>query len=176
MHETTAVGHTVAHRVVRRLVTLAVAATVAVAGLAVPAALQVAPAQAAASTSAMPDDFDGQVLYFTNLERTERGLSPLRAATCVDGFAARHTKTLAKKNRMYHQKLRPIMRKCDLRRAGENLAWRAPSMSAQQVVRMWMDSPGHRKNILNRHYKTIGIDAFKNERSGRIFAGQVFGS
>ena len=42
---------------------------------------------------------------------------------------------------------------------GENIA--SGQKSASQVVSEWMDSPGHRKNILNGSYKSIGIGVVK---------------
>jgi uncharacterized protein YkwD len=49
------------------------------------------------------------------------------------------------------------------RRAAENVA--AGYSSAQDVMRGWMNSSGHRANILNPRYRDIGIgDASGNKR------------
>jgi uncharacterized protein YkwD len=41
---------------------------------------------------------------------------------------------------------------------GENLAWGSRSQSAPRVItRMWMNSPGHRANILSASFREIGI-------------------
>ena len=32
-------------------------------------------------------------------------------------------------------------------------------MTPATVVRMWMNSPGHRANILNKRYRTMGLGA-----------------
>jgi uncharacterized protein YkwD len=41
---------------------------------------------------------------------------------------------------------------------GENLAWGTGDLStAQGVMNAWMNSPGHRANILKRSYKEIGV-------------------
>lgn len=140
--------------------------------------LAATPAQASdePATRAIESSFDDQVIALVNVERAERDLKPLRAASCVDRFAAKQASAMARKNRMYHQALRPVLRECNLRTAGENVAWRSPSMSAAQVVRMWMKSPGHKRNILSKRYRTIGVDAVQHTRSGRVYAAQVFGS
>lgn len=40
---------------------------------------------------------------------------------------------------------------------GENLAWGASSRGTpRQIMSAWMDSPGHRANILNRQFREIG--------------------
>jgi uncharacterized protein YkwD len=41
---------------------------------------------------------------------------------------------------------------------GENLAWATGTMATPRgVVKMWMNSPGHRANILKRAYREIGV-------------------
>jgi uncharacterized protein YkwD len=156
----------------RLLLTGVVAATVS-AGLTVPAA--VAPAQASSSARAMQASYDDRVLHFTNVERKKRGLRPLVAASCADRFASRHTQRLAAQDRMYHQSLRPVLRQCGMRTAGENLAWRAPALAPRRVVRMWMNSRPHRANILKAKFRYLGVDAFRSARTGRVYVGQVFG-
>jgi uncharacterized protein YkwD len=43
----------------------------------------------------------------------------------------------------------------DYRSAGENIA--VGQTTAAQVVNSWMNSPGHRANILNREYTHLGV-------------------
>ena len=41
---------------------------------------------------------------------------------------------------------------------GENLAWGSRAEATpRQIVRAWMASPGHRHNILQGHFREIGI-------------------
>jgi uncharacterized protein YkwD len=40
---------------------------------------------------------------------------------------------------------------------GENLAYGAGGLSAQTVVNMWMASPAHRQNLLDREFQRIGV-------------------
>jgi uncharacterized protein YkwD len=41
---------------------------------------------------------------------------------------------------------------------GENIAWGTLWLGTPRaIVRAWMDSPGHRSNILNRSYRYTGI-------------------
>lgn len=44
------------------------------------------------------------------------------------------------------------------RYAGENIA--KGQRTPEEVVKDWMNSPGHRANILNPHYKMIGVGYF----------------
>lgn len=62
--------------------------------------------------------------------------------------------------------------------AGENLALNFVDSDA--VVRAWLNSPSHRANLLNKHYKNIGIAVESGDVYGdgikRTFVVQVFGS
>ncbi|HWC25664.1 MAG TPA: CAP domain-containing protein, partial [Solirubrobacteraceae bacterium] len=41
---------------------------------------------------------------------------------------------------------------------GENIAWGSGERATpQEIVRAWMRSPGHRRNILERRFRNIGI-------------------
>lgn len=59
--------------------------------------------------------------------------------------------------------------------AGENLA--VNFSDSEDVVRAWMDSPGHRANILNEKFTEIGIAAVRGKYKGKntIFIVQMFG-
>lgn len=159
----------------RRLVVTLTATLVALAGLAVPATVVAAPAHAGSGARHVSADFDAQVVYWTNVVRKRNGLKPLKPRTCIERFAYRHTKRLAARDAFHHQALRPVLHKCGMRTVGENIAYRSPSMTGRQAVRMWRLSPGHRANMLAKKYKYIGVDAFRSSRTGRIYAGQVFG-
>jgi uncharacterized protein YkwD len=53
----------------------------------------------------------------------------------------------------------------------ENLAM--GQRTSREVVRDWMNSPGHRANILNRRHRRIGVAAFITPR-GTIYWCQQF--
>lgn len=55
--------------------------------------------------------------------------------------------------------------------AGENIAM--GQKSASEVMNSWMNSSGHRANILNNGYKEIGVGAVKNS-NGTIYWTQMF--
>jgi uncharacterized protein YkwD len=56
--------------------------------------------------------------------------------------------------------------------AGENIAWNYPS--AQAVMDAWMNSSGHRANILSTSYTEIGV-AVRYTSNGEPYYCQVFG-
>jgi uncharacterized protein YkwD len=54
---------------------------------------------------------------------------------------------------------------------GENLAYGSPDLSAAATVRMWMNSPGHRENLLSRSWREIGLGAVHVASGGGEFGG-----
>ena len=42
---------------------------------------------------------------------------------------------------------------------GENLVWAAPEFGAKRAVRIWMQRPPHRANLLNPRWRQIGLAA-----------------
>jgi uncharacterized protein YkwD len=53
-------------------------------------------------------------------------------------------------------------------RIGENLAWAVGRLTqARAVVRMWMASPEHRRNLLDPGFSIVGVGALRGTFSGR---------
>lgn len=117
------------------------------------------------------DAFQARVLQLTNNERTQRGLGALKVSGCADGFADRWAVRLASDGSLSHQSLTNVMNSCGARGAGENVAY--GNVSADEMVRMWMNSEGHRKNLLNPAYTHLGVGAVKTS-SGRVYGVQDF--
>ena len=57
------------------------------------------------------------------------------------------------------------------RTCGENIAW--GQKSPEEVVTAWMNSPGHRANILNAGYTKLGVGYAQNERGVNYYT-QLF--
>ena len=109
----------------------------------------------------------------TNGVRADHGLPALSKQDCLKRYAARQAKAMAAARQMSHQDLAPIMSECKLVAAGENVAYGYPNGKA--VVRDgWMNSLGHRANILNPVYELMGVAARKGS-DGNWYVAQVFG-
>lgn len=109
----------------------------------------------------------------TNVERDKRDLRTLRKNACLTRFAVRQAKRMAAKRQIFHQNLRPVLKRCGMRRVGENVAF--GFRTGRSVVRDgWMNSQGHRANILERRYRLMGIGARK--AGGAWYVAQVFGT
>lgn len=124
------------------------------------------PAQASAST-----DYASAAFRATNDRRAANDLRKLSRGDCLQKFARRQAIKMAEQRRMFHQDLGPVMRSCNLVAAGENVAYGYSSGGA--TVRAWMNSSGHRANILSRSYRGMGLAARKN--NGVWYVAQVFG-
>lgn len=103
-----------------------------------------------------------KVIELTNNQRRKYGLAPLSADTALSRVA--QTKTNEMNSKHYFSHTSPtygspfdMMRDFGVtyRSAGENIAMGQPT--AQQVVTAWMNSEGHRKNILSPNYTSIGV-------------------
>jgi uncharacterized protein YkwD len=141
----------------------------------VSSALWLAQAQTAAQTAARTavEGYVDTAFTATNHQRTERGLDGLHHRRCLTRFAERWARHMARQGELVHQSLGPIMRRCDLSVAGENIAVGYPSGRAV-VNRGWMHSAGHRENILRPSFRLMGIGAHRDGR-GTWWVSQVFG-
>ncbi|MEK7555589.1 MAG: CAP domain-containing protein [Patescibacteria group bacterium] len=123
------------------------------------------------------------VIKFTNIERVKAGLSPLKENAGLDISSSIKAKDLLDKQYFAHESPSGIGVADLAERAGygfiligENLAL-GNFKDDQALVQAWMDSPGHRANILNTKYKDIGVSVIKGMFEGRTtwFAVQHFG-
>jgi uncharacterized protein YkwD len=129
--------------------------------------------RSAARVRSVSASYDYQILYWTNVARRQHGLRALKAGPCVDRFAESWTARMAGRGFFGHQRLRPVLRRCHRHTAGENIARSSGTWSAYSVVQAWMHSPGHRRNILNRRYKALGVSAWRSA-SGATYITQDF--
>lgn len=133
-----------------------------------------APVTAPATVTTGPGTAAGyadRVLALTNGERTSRGLRALAFSSCADGFANTWASALASAGALSHQPLAPILSACSARGVGENVAF--GNVTPEALVRMWMESPGHRANVLNPAFTHLGVGDVTTS-TGRVYAVQVF--
>lgn len=115
--------------------------------------------------------YSDRVLALTNTQRTSRGLRALAFSACADGYANTWATALARAGSLSHQALSPILTNCRARGVGENVAY--GNVTPEQLVQMWMDSPGHRANVLNPAFTHIGVGDVMTS-SSRVYGVQVF--
>lgn len=104
---------------------------------------------------------EANIVSYTNEERVRNGLPPFKVDKELMGTAREHAAWMTANQSMVHTS-RPV---------AENIAMGQPHSS--EVVQCWMNSPGHRANILNPGHRRIGVAAFRTA-SGLIFWCQQF--
>ncbi|MDR7325607.1 CAP domain-containing protein [Catenuloplanes niger] len=138
----------------------------------------VAPA-ASASAAVATTTLEAQVVALTNEARVKAGCTKLTVNAHLAKAAQAFSRDMADKNYFSHTGkdgsnfVQRAKRAGFTRTAmGENIAW--GYRDAQGVVKGWMNSPGHRKNILNCKSTLIGVGAARNAK-GVVYWTQEFG-
>ncbi|MFZ2975265.1 MAG: CAP domain-containing protein [Candidatus Moraniibacteriota bacterium] len=125
----------------------------------------------------------GKVIQLVNIAREKEGLAPLSQSEAlrkvandklndmIENHYFAHTSPKGKTPWYWFEK-----EDYDYQFAGENLAINYTSAEEQQKA--WMNSPTHRKNILNSDYKEIGVAFGAGEINGEmsLITVQEFGS
>jgi len=122
------------------------------------------------------DSYVTQVLSLVNEERAREGLAALSLNTSLSGAAsvrATEIQTSFSHTRPGGKDFSTVLKESGIsyRAAGENIAY--GQTSAQKVMNDWMNSAGHRANILNASYTEIGIAHVKSP-SGTDYWVQLF--
>lgn len=110
------------------------------------------------------------MLKLVNKDRKRNGLGKLRMQQDLRDVARKHSKDMARKSYFEHENIlgQTPFDRLDKARitdviAGENLAkirgFKNPVVRAEIGL---MNSPGHRANILNVHYNTVGVGIIKS--------------
>ncbi len=120
------------------------------------------PAQAQAPATGAVSQFAQQVINLTNAQRSKNGLPALKADTQLSGVAQKKAVDMQQNNYFSHTSPTygspfDMMRDFGVtyRAAGENIA--QGQRTPQEVVTAWMNSPGHRANILSSKFTHIGV-------------------
>ncbi len=134
------------------------------------------------------DRFDQQLLTLVNRERTSRGLGALQLSQNLDQAADKHSTRMATGDFFSHRDPQTGTSAGDRIEAagytgwstwGENIA--AGQTTPEAVFNEWMESPGHRANILKPSFTHMGIgyDFLANDSGNQRYSHywtQVFGA
>ncbi|EGG22228.1 hypothetical protein DFA_04346 [Cavenderia fasciculata] len=118
-------------------------------------------------------------LGLVNAARSQYGLSPLEIVPCMMDYAQAHSDYQSAINSMTHNDPRGDLFQrgrvygAILQSAAENVAYGADDDDT--VMEMWLQSPGHRANILGRSSTIIGFGV-SLDGSGRKYWTQYFGN
>ena len=133
------------------------------------------PASSQTNSAEYNTAYETEVLRLVNVERAKYGLSAL----ALDSGATEVAHVRAKEIVTSFSHTRPNGSSCftaadeldiSYRFAGENIAYGYPT--PEKVVNGWMNSEGHRKNILSSSFSKIGIGCYEN--NGILYWSQFF--
>ncbi|CAN7245549.1 CAP domain-containing protein [Peribacillus frigoritolerans] len=122
-----------------------------------------------------------QVLSLVNEERAKSGLPSLKMDTAISKVAILKSEDMRDSNYFNHTSPSygspfEMMKSFGIsyRYAGENIAAGQPSADA--VMKSWMNSPGHKENILNKNYTHIGIGHVTGGKYAHYWTQQFIGN
>ncbi len=97
-----------------------------------------------------------------NKERGSRDITQLKYSKVLEEKAQKWAEEMARMDSMVHSDVRAAVQGSGFRGIGENIAYGYTSGGTDQpsidkVMEGWMNSPGHKKNILRPEYTHIGI-------------------
>ncbi|ART76658.1 CAP domain-containing protein [Sutcliffiella horikoshii] len=113
-------------------------------------------------TAGAVSEFEKKVVELTNAEREKQGLAPLELDVELSKVAKDKSKDMQQNNYFSHNSPThgspfDMMKKYGIQynTAGENIA--QGQQSPEEVVNAWMNSEGHRANIMNENFTHIGV-------------------
>jgi len=115
-----------------------------------------------------PEVYERRVQRLINKKREARGLRAVRLHSCTDVIAEDWGSYLAENLEFYHQDLGKFFNRCDATYAGETLARGA--ITPRHMVRLWMESDGHRRVLLSKYPNRIGLGAYQDSRGDWLVA------
>ena len=136
--------------------------------------------------SAGQAQLESATVCLLNNARQQHGLGRLRANGRLSTAAAAHSGDMVRKRYFSHTSRtgRDVVDR--LRNSGyipgatswvvgENIAWGSGGRSTpRSIVSAWMNSPGHRQNILSRRFREIGIGVAFDTPTGSYSTGATY--
>ena len=120
-----------------------------------------------------------KLLNLINAERSKAGVSPLSFDMTLLKISRLKAKDLVDNNYFAHQSPTygspfDMMKQfgVSFKSAGENIAGNS---SIENAVQAWMNSEGHRKNILNPSFNFTGVGIVNSPKYGYVFVQQFIG-
>ncbi|MBU3127421.1 CAP domain-containing protein [Clostridium tagluense] len=144
-----------------------------------PVPVKPAPTKTPAATNLTENNkLEKEVVTLVNQERAKQGLAPLKENAQLSNVARYKSEDMVANNYFSHTSPTygspfDMMKKFGITytAAGENIAM--GQQTAASVMNGWMNSPGHKANILSANFTEIGVGVAK-DKSGTIYWTQEF--
>lgn len=132
---------------------------------------------------AAADQLESQVLAELNKVRRAHGLVPVKLSQPLTLAADAHSRAMGTFGFFQHESRdgsafwKRVQRfygpgKFASWSVGENLLWSSGELDAAAALKLWMESPAHRKNILTPRWREVGLSAVTVPAASGIFGGR----
>ncbi|MDX2227326.1 MAG: CAP domain-containing protein [Verrucomicrobiae bacterium] len=115
------------------------------------------------------------VLGEINRVRAENRRPPLKPDPALNRYAAEWADTIAREGKLRHRTnddLKAMMKAGGYRGLSENIAFSSRAWTARQIVEQWMESDGHRENLLRESTTVCGLGlSTRNGKNYAVFNG-----
>ncbi len=129
----------------------------------------------APTSNSTTSSYANEVLKLVNVERAKAGLTAFTTNSSLT--AAANKRAVEIKSSFSHTRpngsgFQTVLGEYNVsyRAAGENIAY--GQKTPQEVVTAWMNSPGHRANILNGNFSKLGVGVYQS--NGTVYWTQEF--
>jgi uncharacterized protein YkwD len=128
-------------------------------------------------------DYDAAVEAATNAIRKNRGLAALKVSPALEAAAEKHSRNMGNGGFFAHESAdgSPFWKRvqqfypqggASYWAVGENLIWSSPELSVDAAMRGWMESPGHRENILADEWREVGCFSVHLDSAPGVYGGR----
>ncbi len=125
-----------------------------------------------------PEGDEARLLALVNAERERRGIASLAWSETLARVARRHARDMRDAGRASHRSRdgttfegRLVRAEIRLEAAAENVGYARDVVHAHEGL---MESPGHRKNILDPHMRDLGVGVVREEGRAGVYVVQNF--
>lgn len=115
-------------------------------------------------------EVEDKIFERVNDARMQEGLPPLQREESIDLIAREHSVDMASRDVVDHLGFAPRADRVGTYYVGENCAM---GNSVRSIVSQWLDSPGHKENIMDERFTKTGVGVA--DRRGSLYATQIFG-
>lgn len=130
--------------------------------------------------NAAPPTMEEKKLFeLTNGERKKKELLPLILSLALSKVARAHSENMARQGKMEHKldDKTPFdrMREAGYKfmKGGENIAMGDDDAPMPLIMKAWMESKGHRDNVLHTEFTEIGV-GIARDKKGVLYYTQLF--
>ena len=136
-----------------------------------------------ARSLAAANQLESGVLVELNAIRREHGLLPVRLSAPLSAAADAHSRSMGRFGYFEHESRdgsafwKRVQRYYGANSygtwsVGENLLWSSGGVDPSRALKLWMESPAHRANILTPRWREVGLSAVTVAGAPGVFGGR----